>query len=107
MKTEQILNLDYRKKENKEIIQKVLRKIKPLSKYSDEVDVPIEAIEKLIHVLVQKYEILPQWMNMTYFEPIISIYSISIKTTTDHILFCLFFYKSLPLFSYKHGFPKR
>ena len=84
MKTEQILNLDYRKKENKEIIQKVLRKIKPLSKYSDEVDVPIEAIEKLIHVLVQKYEILPQWMNMTYFEPIIGIYSISIKTTTDH-----------------------
>lgn len=83
MKTEQILNLDYRKKESQEIIQKVLRKIKPLSKYSDEF-VPLEAIEKLIHVLVQKYEITPQWMMMSYFEPTLSIYSISIKTTTDY-----------------------
>lgn len=84
MKTEQILNLDYRKEENRKIIQRVLRKIKPLSKYSDETDIPIEAIEKLIRVLTQKYEIMPQWMNMSYFEPILGIYSISIKTTTNH-----------------------
>lgn len=84
MKTEQILNLDYRKEENREIIQKVLRKIKPLSKYSDETDIPIEAIEKLIRVLTRKYEIMPQWMNMSYFEPILGIYSISVKTTTNH-----------------------
>lgn len=84
MKTEQILNLDYRKEENREIIQKVLRKIKPLSKYSDEINVPIEAIEKLVRVMVQKYEITPQWMSMSYFEPVLGIYSISVKTTTDH-----------------------
>lgn len=84
MKTEQILNLDYRKEESQEIIQKVLRKIKPLSKYSDESNVPIEAIEKLVRVLVQKYEITPQWMSMSYFEPILGIYSIGVKTTTDH-----------------------
>lgn len=84
MKTEQILNLDYRKEESQEIIQKVLRKIKPLSKYSDESNIPIEAIEKLVRVLVQKYEITPQWMSMTYFEPILGIYSIGVKTTTDH-----------------------
>ena len=81
MKTEQILNLDYRKEESQEIIQKVLRKIKPLSKYSDESNIPIEAIEKLIRVLVQKYEITPQWMTMSYFEPILGIYSIGVKTT--------------------------
>lgn len=84
MKTEQILNLDYRKEESQEIIQKVLRKIKPLSKYSDESNIPIEAIEKLVRVLVQKYEITPQWMSMSYFEPILGIYSIGVKTTTDH-----------------------
>ena len=83
MKTEQILNLDYRKEENQEIIQKVLRKIKPLSKYSDEF-VPLEAIEKLICVLCQKYEIIPQWMTMSYFEPTFGIYSISVKTTIEH-----------------------
>lgn len=84
MKTEQILNLDYRKEENREIIQKVLRKIKPLSKYSDEINIPIEAIEKLVRVMVQKYEITPQWMSMSYFEPVLGIYSINVKTTTDH-----------------------
>ena len=84
MKTEEILNLDYREKENQEIIQKVLRKIKPLSKYSVEENVPLEAIEKLIRILCRKYEITPQWMGMSFHEPILGIYSVGIKTTTDH-----------------------
>ena len=85
MKTEEILNLDYREKEEREIIQKVLRKIKPLSKYSDEHnDIPLEAIEKLIRVLYQKYEITPQWMVMSLHESTANIYSIGVKTTTDH-----------------------
>lgn len=85
MKTDEILNLDYRKEETKEIIQKVLRKIKPLSKYSDEYEsIPLEAIEKLIRVLYQKYEITPQWMTMSLHESAVSVYSIGVKTTTDH-----------------------
>ena len=84
MTTNEILQLDHREKENQIKIQKVLRKIKPLSKYSDENVVPIEAIEKLVRVLVQKYEITPQWMSMSFFEPNLGIYSIGIKTTTDH-----------------------
>lgn len=84
MKTEDILNLDYRKEESQEIIQKVLRKIKPLSKYSEEEQLPLEAIEKLIRVLCQKYEITPQWMTMSFYEPVLGIFSIGVKTTTDH-----------------------
>ena len=83
MKTEQILNLDYTKEENRETIQKVLRKIKPLSKYSDEEDIPIEVIEKLIRVLCQKYEITPQWINISFHESLPN-YSVGVKTTTDH-----------------------
>lgn len=82
MKTEHILNLDYRKEENQEIIQKVLKKIKPLSKYSEEV--PLESIEKTIKVLTNKYDIMPQWMGMNYHEPILGIYSIGVKTATTH-----------------------
>jgi hypothetical protein len=84
MKTENILMLDYREEESKEIIQKVLRKIKPLSKYSEEEQIPLEAIEKLIRVLSQKYEIMPQWMSMSLHETAVNVYSIGIKTTTDH-----------------------
>lgn len=85
MKTEDILNLDYREQESKEIIQKVLKKIKPLSKYSDEyTEIPLEAIEKLIRVLFQKYEITPQWMTMSLHETAVNVYSIGVKTTTEH-----------------------
>ena len=84
MKTEQILNLDYRKEESQEIIQKVLRKIKPLSKYSEEQDIPLEAIEKVIRILSQKYEIVPQWIVMSLYESAINVYSIGVKTSNDH-----------------------
>lgn len=84
MKTDEILNLDYRKEESKEIIQRVLRKIKPLSKFSEENDVPIEAIEKVIRVMVNKYAITPQWMTISYHEHEFGIYSISVKTLDTH-----------------------
>lgn len=84
MKTEQILNLDYRKKETKEIIQKVLRKIKPLSKCSEEHDIPLEAIEKVVRIISQKYEIVPQWMVISLYESAINVYSISVKTADTH-----------------------
>lgn len=83
MKTEQILNLDFREEESKEIIQKVLRKIKPLSKYSDE-EVPLEAIEKVVRVLSEKYEIVPQWISVFYIPNTKNCYSVSVKTTTNH-----------------------
>ena len=84
MKTDEILNLDYRKEENKEIIQKVLRKIKPLSKFSEENDIPLEAIEKAIRVMVSKYEIRPQWMTISYEGPVLGVYSIGVKTSDTH-----------------------
>lgn len=83
MKTEDIINLDYREEKNREVIQKALKRIKPLEKFSEE-NVPIEAIEKLIHVMCKKYEITPQWMSMSFNQDKLTIYSIGIKTTNDH-----------------------
>lgn len=59
MNTNQILNLDCRINENKEIIQKVLRQIKPFAKCKEDI-VPIEKIEKCIFVLCRNYNILPR-----------------------------------------------
>ena len=55
MTTKQILQLDCRKEENQKIIQKVLRQIKPLSKFSVEENIPLSAIEKAIVVMSKKY----------------------------------------------------
>lgn len=82
MTTQEILNLDYRKKENQDIIQKVLKRIKPLSKYSDE-EVPLQAIEKLIKVLTNKYDIHPQSMVISCHESSSIIYSIPVKTSNS------------------------
>ena len=72
MTTNQVMNLDCREKENQEIIQKVLRQIKPLSRYSDEEDIPFSAIEKAITVMCKKYcmrlrDFVPDvWANKSY-----------------------------------------
>ena len=69
MTTKEIINLDYRKEENQETIQKVLRKIKPLSRYSDECEIPLSALEKVITIMCKKYclrvrELTPDvWAN--------------------------------------------
>lgn len=57
MTTKGILNLDYRKKENISKIQKVLLKIKPLMKYSDEEQIPFEVLEKLVHIFCNNYKV--------------------------------------------------
>lgn len=55
--TQQLLDLDYREVENQNTIQKVLRKIKPLSSYPEGQMLPLEAIEKAIKVMDVKYGI--------------------------------------------------
>lgn len=72
MKTEYVLGLDYNEEESKSKIQKVLKQIKPLSKYSDEEDVPLVALEKLIRVVCNKYLVRIRniqqdiWSNKNY-----------------------------------------
>lgn len=56
MTTKQILQLDCRIQSNAEIIEKVLRKIKPLSKVPDGQQVPLEKLERCIKVLCNKYD---------------------------------------------------
>ena len=77
MTTEEILNLDYRNDENKNKIQKVLRKIKPLSKYSDE-DIPLIDLEKLILLYQKKYNVKFSYIMMN--TESIMIYTASLKT---------------------------
>lgn len=84
MKTKEILNLDFREEENKKTIQKVLRKIKPFSKFSNEEQIPLKAIEKFCRVITNKYEIMPQWMTISYKQMSLGVYSIDIKSEADN-----------------------
>lgn len=56
MKTNEILELNFKKEENRQIIQKVLRKIKPLANYDISEDIPLNVLEKLIAKYEYKYD---------------------------------------------------
>ncbi len=60
MKTTEILDLDCRVEENREIIQTVLRQIKPLAKCPEGQDVPFDKLEKCMQVLCRNYEMYPR-----------------------------------------------
>lgn len=55
MKTSEILQLDCRIKENEDVIQRVLRKIKPLAS-CPEGRVPIDKLERCMQVLSRKHD---------------------------------------------------
>lgn len=59
-KTEDLLNLKY--EENKELFQKVLRKIKPFKNISLDEDLEITKLEKLMNVYEKKYAIMLSWL---------------------------------------------
>jgi len=87
MTTQEIMNLNTRKNpEANEVIQKVLRKIKPLSKYEDiEEDIPLELVEKVIHTIVNKYHMAIQWISHQSRLSVPEVYwSVSIKTDDTH-----------------------
>lgn len=67
MKTKDILELDYRNENEKEIIQKVLKQIKPLSRYSEEEDVSIKDLEKMLLVVCRKYNIAIKSITPDFF----------------------------------------
>lgn len=64
MKVREIIELDYRYEENREIIQDKLKLMKPFSKYSDEEQVPMDIIEKFIGVAVRKYDLFVRDIKM-------------------------------------------
>lgn len=85
MRVRDILQLDYREEENKEVIQNMLKKIKPFSKYENE-DVEISKIEKFIGVATKKYDLYVR-----------DIMFASIVTDNNEILYNLHLYRESDL----------
>lgn len=81
MKTDEILDLDYRIDENKELIARVLRKIPPLAEYDE---IPLEALEKVIGSITRKYTIMIQYICPTYAKSDSPIYCVSLKIVDSY-----------------------
>lgn len=86
MSTEQILMLSFDEEGSDEIVQRVLLKIKPLSKYEGR-RLPLDAIEKTICAMVRKYSFTPQWISMSYGKSLgteCGYYSCGVKASDTH-----------------------
>lgn len=66
MTTDQLLQLDCRVAENRQTIQRALRKIKPFSKMDMDEDVPLVKIEKMLRLLLNKYQVDITWIFVSH-----------------------------------------
>lgn len=83
MKTQEILKLDCRKEEDKGVLKKALCNIKPLMKYAEYDEVPLEKIEKLIDVLTRKYEIKIGRIDMVAIQDEVTWYQVVVMRTDN------------------------
>lgn len=85
MKTEDILSLDCREEENKKIIQKALRRLKPFKNFDIDEDVPLEKIEKFLEILQRKYEVNIQYAMPANLKNEVTWWTLSMKRTDNHV----------------------
>lgn len=78
MTTEQLLSLNCKSEENKEMLQRALRKIKPFAKYENE-EVPLEILEKFIYKMTSKYNVDLQWITYSRLDNNEPYWSASLK----------------------------
>lgn len=90
MKLEDIVCLDFRKEENKRIIQKALRKIKPFEGIDLDEEVPIEKLEKFVFFVCKKYSVRVQYMFFPSFSKYSDVmtYTLSVKRDDNHDWIC-------------------
>lgn len=66
MTTDQLLQLDCRVAENRRTIQKALRKMRPFSKVDMGEDVPLVKIEKVLRLMLNKYQVDITWIFVSH-----------------------------------------
>lgn len=68
MKTEELLDLDYRKEESKNLINEALKNIKVINKHSRADKVELEVIEKFVGIVCRKYNVMAMYLTPSYLD---------------------------------------
>lgn len=79
MTTNELLGLDYTVEENKTIIQKALRRIKPLQDKPMDQDIPLLTLEILVGKYERKYNLMINYICPTYIPGEKNLYCATIK----------------------------
>lgn len=85
MTTESLLALDCCEDGSKELLQKALRKMKPLERYADkDGDIPLEKLESLLKAMCRKYCVRMQYIIFSVNENGMITYNMSVKRDDTH-----------------------
>lgn len=80
---DKIMNLDYRKQENKEKINDILTKFKFLQGYKGK-KVPQIEVENFIGMMCRRYQIGVQWVTMSFLPDEVNMFSASVIRSDTH-----------------------
>ena len=78
MKIEDVIHLDYRKNENKEVINSILTSSIKFFKEYEGKKVPQMKVEEFIGFICRKFQVSVQWINVSFLPSGENMYSVSV-----------------------------
>ena len=84
MKVKDILNMDYSSPENRDVMQKKLRGIKPFRDIPVNEEIPLEKLEKYIGLVQRKYALQIDYICPTFIPDENNLYSVTVRNTSTN-----------------------
>ena len=95
MKVKEILNLDYSNPQNKDIMQKKMRGIKPFRDIPVNEEIPIEMLEKYVGLVQRKYALQIDYICPVYVPEENNLYSATIRNTASNEYYTYIYGKTI------------
>lgn len=84
MKVKEVLNLNYSNPQDKDIMQKKLRGIKPFRNIPVNVEIPLESLEKYISLVQRKYALQVDYICPVFIPEELNLYSVTVRNTASN-----------------------
>lgn len=95
MKVKEILNLNYSEPQNKDIIQKKMRGIKPFRDIPSNIEIPLEKLEKYIGLVQRKYALQIDYICPVFIPEENNLYSATVRNTASNEYYTYIYGKSI------------
>ena len=95
MKVKDILNLDYSNPQNKDVMQKKMRGIKPFRDIPVNEEIPMEMLEKYVGLVQRKYALQIDYICPVYVPEENNLYSATIRNTASNEYYTYIYGKTI------------
>lgn len=95
MKVKDILNMDYSNPQNKDVMQKKMRGIKPFRDIPVNEEIPMEMLEKYVGLVQRKYALQIDYICPVYVPEENNLYSATIRNTASNEYYTYIYGKTI------------